>query len=104
MYVCHTALQVLLFTATMPEAVQEAGAKWQRKPVSIHLAPGEMSISQTITQVLPPGHPGITLGFFSKHRRLLTPKCVVFYFLAHCYARPRFCAGLSFNTHMNKQL
>jgi len=46
-----TALQVLLFTATMPEAVQEAGAKWQRQPVSIHLAPGEMSISQTITQV-----------------------------------------------------
>ncbi len=46
-----TALQVLLFTATMPEGLQEAAAKWQRKPVSIHLAPGEMSISQTITQV-----------------------------------------------------
>ena len=37
----------------MPEALQEAAAKWQRKPVSIHLAPGEMSISQTITQVHP---------------------------------------------------
>ncbi|KAL0036815.1 hypothetical protein WJX77_000238 [Trebouxia sp. C0004] len=44
--------QVLLFTATMPEALQEVAAKWQRKPVSIYLAPGEMSISQTITQVV----------------------------------------------------
>ncbi len=72
-YMCHTVLQVLLFTATMPEALQEAAAKWQRKPVSIHLAPGEMSISQTITQV----HSHIAV------------------------VRPRFCADLSSNTHVN---
>lgn len=43
--------QVLLFTATMPEALQETAAKWQRKPVRIHVATGDMSISETITQV-----------------------------------------------------
>ena len=64
-YMSYTVLQVLLFTATMPEALQEAAAKWQRKPVNIHLAPGEMSISQTITQV---------------H--------------SHTVARPRFCPDL----------
>ncbi|KAL3156027.1 hypothetical protein ABBQ32_013014 [Trebouxia sp. C0010 RCD-2024] len=44
--------QVLLFTATMPETLQEAAAKWQRKPVIIHLAPGDMSISKTVSQVV----------------------------------------------------
>ena len=43
--------QVLLFTATMPEALQETAAKWQRKPVKILVAPGDMSISETIIQV-----------------------------------------------------
>ena len=70
---CHTALQVLLFTATMPEALQEAAARWQRKPISIHLAPGEMSISQTITQV---------------HSRIAVVSLCV-------------CPDLSFNTYMN---
>ena len=69
---CHTALQVLLFTATMPEALQEAAARWQRKPISIHLAPGEMSISQTITQV---------------HSRIAVVSLCV-------------CPDLSFNTYM----
>ena len=45
-------LQVLLFTATMPDTLQEAAAKWLRKPVIIHLAPGDMSISKTVSQVL----------------------------------------------------
>ena len=44
-------LQVLLFTATMPDTLQEAASKWQRKPVMIHLAPGDMSISKTVMQV-----------------------------------------------------
>lgn len=44
-------VQVLLFTATMPDTLQEAAAKWQRKPVMIHLAPGDMSISKTVMQV-----------------------------------------------------
>lgn len=51
--VCDSAwpLQVLLFTATMPDSLQEAAAKWQRKPVIVHLVPGDMSISKTVMQV-----------------------------------------------------
>lgn len=45
------SFQVLLFTATMPETLQETVAKWQRKPVKILVAPGDMSISESITQV-----------------------------------------------------
>ena len=44
-------LQVLMFSATMPEAVQAAAGKWQRKPVCIQIKPGEMTISKTIMQV-----------------------------------------------------
>ena len=43
--------QVLMFTATMPETLQATAAKWQRKPVKIVVAPGDMSISESITQV-----------------------------------------------------
>lgn len=50
------SFQVLLFTATMPDTLQEAAAKWQRKPVMIHLAPGDMSISKTVSQVALASH------------------------------------------------
>ena len=46
-------MQVLLFTATMPEAVATAAAKWCRKAVSCAVE-GEgvgASISSTVTQV-----------------------------------------------------
>lgn len=52
------AVQVLLCTATMPEAVTEAAARWLTRPASCRIeGAGEVSgtaISCTVTQVWPP--------------------------------------------------
>lgn len=96
-HMCRTVLQVLLFTATMPEALQKAAAKWQRKPVSIQLAPGEMSISQTITQVH--SHTAVVslrscadLSFHScvnyKHVGLFSRSHVIMHQVARCCQLP----------------
>lgn len=45
-------LQVQLFTATMPERLQEAARQWLRKPLRIHIHMDGASISPTITQVI----------------------------------------------------
>lgn len=44
--------QVLLFTATMPESVDEAAGHWLREPVGITVSHSADSISRTITQVV----------------------------------------------------
>ena len=106
-YMCHTALQVLLFTATMPEGVQEAGAKWQRQAVSIHLAPGEMSISQTITQVHKTTSRNFckNLVFFvdfkeCRYVNFISDKSKNFGYSHIGVASLCFCPDLRFDTHM----
>ena len=54
--------QVLLCTATMPEAVAEAAAKWLKRPAPCRIegaaaGAGGTAISRTVTQVHPPPTP-----------------------------------------------
>lgn len=44
-------MQVLLFTATMPDSLQQEANAWLRKPERMHVAMNGACISPTITQV-----------------------------------------------------
>ncbi|KAK9823896.1 hypothetical protein WJX72_006234 [[Myrmecia] bisecta] len=44
--------QVLLFTATMPESLDEVSARWLRKPEAIRVTSSSASISSTVVQVV----------------------------------------------------
>lgn len=48
---CLPALQVGLFTATMPESLEEVAAEWLHRPQRVQITAADASISKSITQV-----------------------------------------------------
>ena len=44
-------MQVALFTATMPESLEEVAAEWLRRPERVRISASAASISRSVTQV-----------------------------------------------------
>lgn len=60
-------MQVALFTATMPESLQELAAAWLQQPEVIRVATSAACISSSITQVV---------QVCAEHKKVSTGKCM----------------------------
>ena len=85
--VCASCVQVLLFTATMPQRLQAGAEQWLRRPVKIQVSMNGACISPTITQVFPAG------GDMPLHGH----KCATNFSI--CSDNPQFLIALHMTSH-----